>query len=728
MRTVLAAVLLLRGLSAFAFAVHPEIPITPTELVASRNMTDSHLASDGETYVAVWTDYRSFPGAVYAARFRADGTRLDSVGIRLAPDSQAGAVIWSGNAFLIAYLQEGTIKVRTLSPEGVLGEPIPLFTAYEPENGVRMRMATNGDSVLLITSATTAVLLELDGRKRRELELWRFPGNGFGVAAAGSNYLVAAGRHNLEVKTQIVTGEGELGQPHVLMDTVRFGIDVASDGERFLVTWARGNLYAQFIAGDGTPVEPLIRLSDVQPVVNNSHLLTRVIRRGNEYVLLYQTYGGAPFDTLRLGDDGGKRGSLLTNFDDPIGDIVATAAGGAILGGYPGQELSAAFFDTGAPTPLRDRTPVSLNGKHQSQVRLARLDDGIAVAWYAEASEPPELFLSRGPGSAPVSVVADYATLVDVVSDGTAIWVFWANDEAKVYVRRFTLALQPIDTEPVPVDDLYLTDFGIAAGGGAIVVVHNEPQGMNGLEPDGAHIGAHILRGMAAGIQVTKAAVASVDGYDRLPAIVWDGNAFLVAWANATAYYLPLISTNDRSSPYKPDDRILAVHLSLSGEVLDANPIEVARTKHVEALSLANTAVAWQTYATPDLSSRRHTYAARVAANATVADLGGEDTFFGAFAADRGGFLLTRARVLDATTLAPEVVAIDANLTVTSIDAVPPITVDLIQQDLNPFDADVLGGAVRIIGYSRIAADDYGHARRIFLRRLAETHRRRALR
>ncbi len=704
-----------------------EIPIGPAELAPSRFTMGAHLATSGEMYVAVWTDYRSFPGATYASRFRADGTRLDRVGIRVAADSRAGAVLWNGSAFLIAYQHAGMITVCTLSPDGVLGEPIELFATDNVETSFRMRLATNGDSVLLVTADSNGALLDPDGRERREIAFpWSFAQNGLGVAAAGSTYLVAAGRHNNELKTQMVMADGELGASHVLMDTVRFGVDVASDGERFLVAWARGNLYAQFITGEGAPVEAPMALTALHPVFASSHSVTRLIRRGGEFLLLYTADGGAPYDTLRLGDDGGKRGPLLTGGYGPIADVASHDGGGAVVGTHT-EVLSAAFFDAGAPTALRNATPAALAGRAQSQIRLARIDGGFVAAWRGE-NDVPELLLSRGPGSTPVLVVADYASLIDVVVEDGVIWVLWTAWE-HVHARRFTTALEAIDAQPVVVAQNDNTDYAAAAGGGAVVLVRNHLH-HGGAEPAGPDIEAQVLRATATGIDVTTTEIASLDGFDRLPAVAWTGDAFLVAWANATDYYPPLrtIRVDDVSTPYKPDDRILAVRMTATGELLDADPLEVARSKSLHALSIVDTTLAWQTYETPNFSSRRHTYAARAVANAPVVDLGGEDTYFGAFTADDGGYLLTRAGQLDSTTLQPEIVRIDASLTVTETIQLQPITVNFIYPPPNPFDVDLIGGPLRTIGYSRIAGADYGHTRRIFVRRLAETHRRRALR
>lgn len=742
MRMVLAAVLILHGLAAFAFAVQSEVPISPAELlpVPSYSVDDFHLATNGEIYVAVWFDRRSSPVATYAARLRPDGTLLDRVGIRVGEGGDAGAVVWTGSAFLIAYLdggvEGGTVKARTLTPDGILGEAFPLFTTERPASDFRMRLASNGESVLLVTNESNGALLDVDGRKLRDMDFgWTFGGS-FSVGAAGSTYLVVASRHDGDLKTRIVTAEGELGASHVLMDTVRGGSAVASDGNRFLVSWARGNLYAQFLTVDGTPVDQPIPLTNLPNVHAGSHFVSRLLRRGNEYVLLYRREA-APHETLRLGNDAAKLGPLFTDPLVPVGEVVTQdgAGAGAVLGITEQSGLTAAFFDAGAPAALRNPTPVTFAGRHQSLVRLARVQGGFAAAWRSDGIGEPELYLSRGPGSAPVLVTREYAVLIDVVFESGALWVVWVrpsdDGEAGVYTRRYTPALQSIDAQPILVtDESPLADFAVAAGGGVVVVARNHPHDSY-AEPAGPHIEAHILRATAGGVTVENVGIASRTGLDRLPAVEWDGSAFLIAWANATApsyFGAGGIAANDRDDGTRPDDRILARRMNTAGQLLGP-VIEVAVTRRVDALELANGIAVWQTYQAPVLSLKRHTYAARVAANAAVADLGGEDTLFGAVAPDDGGgFLLTRAKRIDAMTVAPELVQAGPDLAIARSVALAPIPVNVFFDYDNPYDADVIGGPMRMLGYARVAGAEYGHQQRIVVRRIAETARRRGVR
>jgi len=716
MRKLLGALLVLAAVPVLAINALPEVPISPAEVAPIRGASEGRIATNGELYVAAWTDLRSGQ-ATYAARLRADGTLLDPLGIRIAPNSQLGAVIWSGSAFLIAYLEQGMVKVRALSPDGVLGDPIDMFANYVLPQTYFMKMAANGDSVLLVTSEANGAILGPDGHQRRKLTFpWLFAQRGFGVATAGTTYLVAAGTHDELLKTQIVTADGDFGASTTQAENIWGGLDVASDGNRFLVVWARDNAaHAQFVTREGALVEPKIALTDQQA---QGLAVTRLVRRGDEYLFAYRT--SSRDQTLLLGNDGEKRGTIPISLPGAISDVVFPYGGlGAVIGFDEVPILSVAFFDGGV---LREPAHVPISGKRQTDVRLASVTGGIVTAWTFREYPQFEVWLSRGPGSTPVVVARvdepfNRARLIDAVVQDDTIWVVWIGEQDFLYVRRYTLALQPIDSTPVLIHDDSLEDVSVAAGGGTIAIVRNEPL-WSGLEPPPPHVVVHVLRGIGSGIEKKTTAVASIDGYDRLPSIAWNGNVYVIAWANALGFWYP--------SEYKLDDRIVMMHMTASGELLDANPIEIARSAHIDALGVANGAVAWQTYQTPDhLTARRHTYAACAIADATVVDLGGEDTFFGAFTADTNGFLLVRAKTDDSSTVVLELLTLDANLAVTSATELRPISAEPLGYPLTlTFDADVIPGA---IAYSRLTGEDYGHNRRIFVRRLADM-RRRALR
>ena len=726
MRFLLVAALLFRAIPAFALAATPEIPLSPAEL-APTSSVDAKIATNGAIHVAVWSDFRNGK-STYAARLRADGTLLDRVGIRIAQDSQAGAVIWSGSTFLIAYLEEGMVTVRSLSPDGILGEPIEVFGNYVLAPSYSMKMATNGDSVLLVTSDATAAILGPDGHERRQISFpWLFAQRGFGVAAVGSTYFVAAGTSDGHMKTQIVKADGDFGTAHTFLGEEVGGLDVSSDGKRFLTAWGRaGNVYLQFTTPDGEPDGSKINLSMKEWETAGAGIV-RLVRSWHEYVLVYHKAGEPGM--LRLDDLGnGKPAPLTRDFTGMVADVALYGLNSGVLVGREADVLTAAVFDGTPPSIVRKRTTVSVAGKRQLDVRLARVADGIVSAWTSHNEPNSAVLLSRGPGSEPLVVAESTAhprlRLIDVVNDNGTIWVIWIHDR-KLYVRRYTPALQALDPEPVYViadlGSADTLDFAAAAGGGAVVIVRNETPEALWLEPFGPHVVAHVLHGTANGIDQQTVGLASVPGHDRLPAIAWNGSAFEIAWANATNLYQP-------QSLYYPDDRIYLVRMSAAGQVLTPDPIEIVRTAHLDALRIANGWIVWQTYQTPDLSSRRHTFAVRAAANATVVDLGGVDTYFGALAADNGGYLLTRARFIDETTIAPEVVTLDANLAVTSTLQLEPITVETIWWFANSFDAAIAGGPMRTIAYSRIGSEDYGHVRRLFVRRLTDTPRRRALR
>lgn len=738
MRTLTAVLLLALTLPAAA-AIHfsAESPVSPAQL-APTTAYDPHLATDGETYVALWTDYRITRPAVYATRFRQDGTLLDTVGIQIAPSGKAGAVLWSGETFVISYLQDDVVRVRTLAPDGTLGAPHELFGRTVPAESYRMRMATNGDSVLLVTSDAAAALLDLDGTLRRRIAMpWEQVRDAIGVAAAGPEYLVAASA-DLKVKTQLVHANGDLGPQQSLARGTPYGVEVASDGDRFLVTWAIGHLQAQFVARSGEAVEPVLTLTpSATPPYPSARRMLALVWRGSEYLLVYAEHEPyRPYLTMRVAANGTPAGPLFTSTGWSIANVVTAPDGNSAVIGWNDDVLTSAFLDAQGSS-LRDETHVAIAARRQQDVHLAGLPGGLAAAWIESDQETGKtLHLSRGPGSTPVLVSDDVVVLIDMVAEGTAIWVLWTTEDATLYARRYTSVLQPLDAAPVAVGilDAPGVDAAVAAGGGSVIVVSANLHHA-GVEPQGgAHVVAQVLRG-GDGITSTRMEVASEPGLDHHPAVVWNGSAFVVAWANAIPFDFSFrsgIRTNDVYTGFFPNDRILMLQLDALGRRHTDAPVEIARSRHIETLTIAqgtrHTAVAWQPYLAPDSSTRRHTYAALAVPQSAVIDLGGEDMHLASFAAHENGFLLARAAVNDETRIVqPEVLELDASLRVTDRAPLAPFMTDLAALR-KPFDADVIGGPVASLAYARVADGAYGDVSRLFIRRLLDSQRRRTSR
>ncbi|HYC88277.1 MAG TPA: hypothetical protein VEO54_03630 [Thermoanaerobaculia bacterium] len=729
MRTLTALLLLVLTIpAAAAIHVSAESPLSPAQF-APAPAYDAQIATDGETYVALWTDYRTSRPAVYATRFRRDGTLLDRIGVQIAPSGKAGAVIWSGRTFLLTYLQEEVVRVRSLASDGTLGAPVALFDSTVEAESYRMRMATNGDSVLLVTSQAAAALLDLDGTLRRRIAMpWERIRDAIGVAAAGPEYLVAASA-DLRVKTQLVHANGDLGPQKSLARGTPYGVDVASDGNRFLVTWAIGHLQAVFVARSGEPIEPLLTLTQsATPPHPATRGLIDLVWRGSEYLLVYADFEPyQPYLTLRVAADGTPAGPLFTNDRWSIVSVVPAPDGSIAILGLNDEVLTGAFLDAQG-SALRDETRVAIAARSQRDIHLATLPGGLASAWIEWDHEAGKtLQLSRGPGSAPVLVSDEVDVLVDVVAEGTAIWVVWTTEDATLYARRYTSALQPLDAGPVAVGKLDApgADAAVAAGGGSVIVVSTNLH-HGGFEPQAPHIVAHVLRG-GAGITATTTEVASEPDLDHDPAVAWNGTSFVVAWANALPYdssFRSGIGTNDVYTGLFPNDRILTLQLDANGRRHADAPVEIARSKHIETLTMAHgarhTAVAWQPYAAPNLTSRRHTYAALAVPQSAVIDLGGEDMHLASFAAHGNGFLLARAAVNDETRIVePEVLELDASLRITDRVPLAPFMTE-IAFERKSFDADIIGGPVASLGYARVV-----DVSRLFMRRLLEPSPRR---
>ncbi|MGZ8781717.1 MAG: hypothetical protein ACXW31_17505, partial [Thermoanaerobaculia bacterium] len=108
MKTFRALLLLALTVPAVAapFALRPEVAVSTPEYGISRSISrgGARIATNGDEYLAVWTDSRlGGEPSLYAARIRADGTVLDPLGLRIATGAHAGPVVWTGSKYLIAY-------------------------------------------------------------------------------------------------------------------------------------------------------------------------------------------------------------------------------------------------------------------------------------------------------------------------------------------------------------------------------------------------------------------------------------------------------------------------------------------------------------------------------------------------------------------------------------------------------------------------------------------------
>src|SRR6185295_3845240 len=79
------------------------------------------IATDGDGFLAVWADVRSWPDTIYAARLSASGELLDPTGIRIALGFDP-TVVFAGDSYAVFWLEYGAhggvLHIARINREG----------------------------------------------------------------------------------------------------------------------------------------------------------------------------------------------------------------------------------------------------------------------------------------------------------------------------------------------------------------------------------------------------------------------------------------------------------------------------------------------------------------------------------------------------------------------------------------------------------------------------------
>ena len=125
---------------------------------AANTQTMPDVASDGQSFLAVWPDVRkSSPLTEYLrmARFSSDGTRLDSLSIPVGDSSTyAPAVAYGAGSYMVCWYQHtgGKIEAARVSRDGVVLDTLPILVSLCSSKSSNVDVAY-GDSMFLVVWA-----------------------------------------------------------------------------------------------------------------------------------------------------------------------------------------------------------------------------------------------------------------------------------------------------------------------------------------------------------------------------------------------------------------------------------------------------------------------------------------------------------------------------------------------------------------------------------------------
>ncbi|HYC93604.1 MAG TPA: hypothetical protein VEO54_30650 [Thermoanaerobaculia bacterium] len=301
----MSRLLLLLLLSLTAFAE------TPLGVVQHGPATDvqfgSTLASDGDGYLAVWTDRRSREIEMRATRLDADGTVLDPTGIHLftAPVYDPVA-IWTGTSYLVAWgtQQDNKLWIARIDRDGAIVDGPRVLV----QNARPYSLARDATHVVLGYNRADerhprALFLRPDGRTVANLSLIddgqvhrgpRLVSSGSGFAALWTTFEPGA------IDGVRFSLAGVETPRRIVSDSFFYDPEIASDGTDYVLVsredWLAGRHATRSVSADlatiGTPaVLPEELYSNVTIGWTGVH---------------YAVVGdfGAPLSGVRVGRDG----------------------------------------------------------------------------------------------------------------------------------------------------------------------------------------------------------------------------------------------------------------------------------------------------------------------------------------------------------------------------------------------------------------------------------------
>jgi hypothetical protein len=699
-----------------------ELPISAPEFGPVRE-TWNHpqVASNGEGYVATWTDLRSGEPRAYAARFRQEGTLLDPLGIHIAPADFAGTVLWSGSSYLLIYLDGLKILSRTLATDGSLGVANVLLER-QSDGAIELHAATNGTSVLVTGASIPGLLLDPLGHKLREIAFaWEYPFHGVSVAAAGGTYLVVAG--NNQALMQTVGNDGTLGllQPIALLDAGS-DIDVATDGTRFLVVWSQDNLEALLVDANGAAVGLPKRLT-----TTGGTEAPAVAWRDGEYFVTFTEEFTYQIHGLRVSADGLalSQPARTTAKTDQSAAVAARGSSGVAVWQSRLGGIEAGLFDPEsliAADPFRNIVTLSQAAQRQFDVKLAHLSNGLVAGWIETTPTGSQMRLSRGASSVAIPTTLQADRLIEVLAVNDIVWTIYSSGSS-IYVRRFTAALEPIDSEPVVVVDSAYGDpaYGAASVGEGQVLCAYQIQ-----DPDqeelSSNLEAVVMRAALTGIEIKKIAIESGPFEDHTPTVVWDGVAFMVAWARARAR-----QSNDGNVPPPPDD-IVSLRVSTEWWIFPVPRLEFSAKSAVRTLFTASAAkgsfaMVWQTV--DDLTASIKV-AGEPAESASARSLDAEAMgIVGALEPHGDSYVLVVATNDFARKFYLQefmVLTLTKSMQITGRTEVGTFEA---HNEWRAPDVDIVGGKTPVIAYARLGSDgQFGGVSRVFVQQTTSSRRR----
>lgn len=575
-RTALGAVLLLLTLSASALSFGRERTVAPPRYAPTFGHQTHALATDGTTFLSVWTEGTVGREGIYSAVRDEQGNTRPTPSRVLVHGRSIGGVlaVWAGDAYQLVWwdgVRQSSMAARVSRDGELLTQPIAII-----EGAPVHAIAWNGRHTLLVFVEGNTIAGALLGRDR--LERGRFVISSAtdavtaSVVAAGSSFAVTWGELawfatplRSAVRSIRVSGDGEAGPVVTVVADQAVGIssiNSASDGDRVGIVFTSGTPLSQSIRRFTLDLQTLAVTQ--HPRIFTGSMDRQVIATPDGFVVAYLA-----FDT----------GTLVLN----VAPFAASAPRGIIVGPNVGSDLrlvagngsvgavwrdarlspleGAALvlvgttLDSFAERRTEDIVPIAVAAVRQVSPLIAPAGNDALVVWVEQehssggnivatrvdasgnALDAPLLLASNIPEARPSAVFAGN------------VWIVAWYHEGETYSRRIARNGTLLDASPVSVGRGYLSPLAANGDVAVMLLATTTETSLVRFSADGEKVGAPLT------VDIPFGAIAS------------NGREFLVVWEEGSNWWqFPTQDLRD----------IRGIRLDVSGAPIDAAPLEIA--------------------------------------------------------------------------------------------------------------------------------------------------------
>ncbi|WP_224241656.1 Ig-like domain-containing protein [Hyalangium gracile] len=456
--------------------ISPEFGLdTPVTAPGGGSQTAPAVASNGTDYLVVWTDDRGGDVDIYGARVSQDGAVLDALGIAISTAinaQQAPAVAFDGTNYLVVWSdgRRGSgndIYGARVSPAGSVLEPSGLPLATSTVFTLQMRapaVAFDGMNYLVVWEEKTG----FNGLTNL---------NGLRVSPAGT----------------------PLGSPLLVSSATgnQLAPALAFDGTNFLAVWqderaGQGDIYGARISSAGTLLDSTgIAISTTPQLQANP----TVEFNGTSYLVVWEDYRNASTGTDLFGARVALNGTVLDSAGLPLFALAS----------------------------------------NQTQPALTRQGTQYLLAWQDLRSGSNDVYAARlnsagvvqDAAGLPLMVAPGEQSTVAVASNGTTPLVTWGDARTLDIVgTRVSADGTVLDPSGVTISlaTNSETSPAVAFDGTNYLVVWQDNRG-SGFDLYGVRVSAS-----GTVLDATGLLISGSTGHQRNPAVAFDGNNYLVVW------------------------------------------------------------------------------------------------------------------------------------------------------------------------------------------------------